>query len=70
MGICPGNATHEQIVLTVAQSADLVSGAPALQDVTRECDTLSVGIGFSVAPVKTSTTVAPARPPPPDECGP
>lgn len=55
---------------TVAESAELVSGAPSLQDTARECDTLSVGIGFTAVPVQPSSSVLPAPTPPPDECGP
>ena len=62
-GICPGNATFEQIASTLRQSADLVLGAPQLQDPTRTCDALSVGIGIEMVPAKPPTTVVP-RPPP------
>lgn len=66
-GICPGNATYEQLVLTFSQSADLVSGAPQLQDVTKECNAVSLGIGFDVAPTGApSGIVTPATPP--DDC--
>jgi hypothetical protein len=45
-GICPGNATFDQIVQTTNQAADVVLGAPNLQDTSRECDGISVGLGF------------------------
>ncbi|MGZ3422543.1 MAG: hypothetical protein ACXVEE_32065 [Polyangiales bacterium] len=49
-GICPGNATFDQIDLTVAGSQDLVLGAPDFQDTTKECSALSIAIGFDVRP--------------------
>ncbi len=67
-GICPGNATYEQVVATMTQSADLVIGAPLLQDVTRECDALSVGIGFTASPITASDVILAPPPPVPDEC--
>ncbi|MBI2390349.1 MAG: hypothetical protein HYV09_12235 [Deltaproteobacteria bacterium] len=67
-GICPGNATYDQVVETLTQSADLVAGAPSFQDVARECDSLSIGLGFfveKIAPVTCRTT---GSPPPPGGC--
>jgi len=63
-GICPGNATYDQVVDTLTQSADLVSAAPNLQDTTKECNAISIALGFTVkkvgdhstAPIKVSTT--------------
>jgi hypothetical protein len=68
-GICPGNATFEQVAATVAQSADLVNGAPLFQDVTRECDAMSVGIGFTAAPILPSDSYSTTPGPGPDACG-
>jgi hypothetical protein len=50
-GICPGNATYDQVVDTLTQSADLVSGAPNLQDTTVECNAISIALGFTIKPV-------------------
>ena len=63
-GICPGNATYDQVVDTLTQSADLVSNAPNLQDTTKECNAISIALGFtakkvgdhSTAPIKVSTS--------------
>ena len=49
-GICPGNATYDQVVNTLTQGADLVSGAPKLQDTTKTCDAISIALGFDVQP--------------------
>ena len=68
-GICPGNATFDQIAATVMQSSDLVSGAKSLQDTTRECNALSIGIGFLAVPAAPSTSYVTA-PGFPDMCGP
>jgi hypothetical protein len=68
-GICPGNATFDQIAATIQQSADLVSGAPLLQDTSRACNSMSIGLGFTAAPTSPSGTIVSA-PSLPDECGP
>lgn len=70
-GICPGNATYEQVISTLTQSADLVSGAPGLQDTSKTCDAISIALGFtakpigdhSTAPIKVTSTMMG-----PDEC--
>lgn len=59
-GICPGNATFDQVVTTLTQSADLVSGAPKLQDTSRDCNAISIAIGFSMAETGTPTAVQPS----------
>jgi len=50
-GICPGNSTFEQVVSTLTSSADLVTGAPNLQDTTKECNAISIALGFTVKEV-------------------
>lgn len=63
-GICPGNATYDQVVDTLTGSADLVSGAPNLQNTAVECNAISIALGFtakqvgdhSSAPIKVSST--------------
>lgn len=70
-GICPGNATYDQVVNTLTQGADLVSGAPNLQDKSQTCNAISIALGFDLAPTgdhtsakvyKSETTTGP------DEC--
>jgi len=69
-GICPGNATYDQIISTMTGSVDLSVGAPNLQDTTRECDAVSVGLGFTMKPTGTPTSAKAPPPPPPDPCTP
>ena len=59
-GICPGNATFDQVVTTLTQSADLVTGAPQLQDTSVTCNAISVAIGFAMAETGTPTQIAPS----------
>jgi hypothetical protein len=67
LGICPGNATFDQIALTLTQSADLVADAPGFQDDTQTCDALSFGIGLAMQPTGAPTTVV-ADAPAPEGC--
>ncbi|MBI2393462.1 MAG: hypothetical protein HYV09_28020 [Deltaproteobacteria bacterium] len=70
-GICPGNATYDQVVETLTQSADLVSDAPNLQNTAVECNAISIALGFtakkagdhSTAPIKVTEPSTG-----PDEC--
>ncbi len=62
-GICPGNATYDQVVTTLTQSADLVSGAPNLQDPKVECNAISIAIGFTMKPTGEPKEIYTAPPP-------
>jgi hypothetical protein len=66
-GICPGNATFDAIVETITESADLVAGAPDFQDTSKTCDSMSIGIGFTMVKAAPPTTVV-TPPPPGDLC--
>jgi len=68
LGICPGNATYDQVVETLTQSADLVSGAPSLQDMTRECNALSMAFAFTMKPTTAPDARTSGLPPPADSC--
>lgn len=70
LGICPGNATYDQVVSTLTQSVDLVSGAPQLQNTSIECNALSIGLGFNAVAVQPSTSVVTPPTPPPSPCPP
>lgn len=65
-GVCPGYATYEQITTTVDEAADLVAGAPLLQDPAKACDALSLGFGFHATPTGAPTPLAaePSEPAP------
>ena len=66
-GICPGNATFDQLITTMTQSADLVATAPEFQDTAVECDALSLGFGFTMVKAAPPTTIV-AAPAPVDGC--
>jgi hypothetical protein len=69
-GFCPDNATGRQVLATFTTAADLVADAPGLQDENRECDAVSVGVGFTMKPTGAPTVVAPPEAPIPDACAP
>lgn len=58
-GVCPGTTLYTSLTTTVRRMADLVEGQPRLQATTIECDTLSVGLGFSAVVVRPPTTAVP-----------
>jgi hypothetical protein len=58
-GVCPGTTLYTSLVTTVRRMADLVEGQPRLQATSVECDTLSVGLGFSAVVVAPATTAVP-----------
>jgi len=68
LGVCESNATTDQIMSTFTQAADLVSGAPGFQDENRECDAVSVGIGFTMKPTGVPVVAAEPEPKPKSEC--
>lgn len=61
--ICPGDPLYKSIVGAIARYPDLSLGAPSLQDPTRSCDGVSMGVGFELAPVKPPAKVVPVTPP-------
>lgn len=68
LGFCAGSSTWDQLVATITQSTDLVSGAPQLQDTSRTCDAISIGLGFVAAPVQPPTSIVIPPPGPPSGC--
>jgi hypothetical protein len=62
-GICPGNATYDQVAQTMSQSRDLVLGKPDFQDTSVECSAISVAIGFDATPSGKFGSIS--SPPPP-----
>jgi len=68
-GVCPGTATYDQYISTVTQSSDMLATLPLAVDPSRTCDAVSLGVGFTVAPIAgvAGTTGAP-EPPESVEC--
>ncbi len=58
-GVCPGTTLYSSLLVTVGRMADLVEGQPRLQSTVVECDTMSVGLGFTAVPVVPPTTAVP-----------
>jgi hypothetical protein len=52
----------------VQRFPDVVIGAPNLQDTTVQCDGLSLGLAFDVAPIQPVTEIVDPPPPTPDPC--
>jgi hypothetical protein len=67
-GICPGNSTFTDVIQTITQSADLVTGAPQLQDTSVTCNAVSIGLGFTVQPTGVPTTTVAQPPNGPNAC--
>ncbi|MEO7091762.1 MAG: hypothetical protein ABI175_00840, partial [Polyangiales bacterium] len=51
-GVCSTNPVFATLAANVAEYPDLVVGAKNLQDPTKTCDGISIGLGFDVGPVK------------------
>lgn len=56
-GLCPGNSLYDGLIAKMLTFPDLVIGAPNLQDTTKTCDGLSVGLGFELKPIQPLTQV-------------
>jgi hypothetical protein len=61
-GMCKGEPGFDSVMSMLEGMSDLVLAAPDLQDPSRPCNAVSVGIGFQLAPVAPPTTVI--APPP------
>jgi hypothetical protein len=68
VGVCPGTSIYNNIRSTFTQLADLVSGAPNLQDDTQQCNVVSAGIGFVMAPIAPITLVGSPLKPTTNKC--
>lgn len=69
LGLCEGNAAYQEVVKTLSLAADLVAGAPQLQNTSIECDAISLGYGFAMKPTGEPTALmAAATDPAPDTC--
>ena len=67
-GFCPGTSLYNSLLRNVQRFPDVVIGAPNLQDTTLECDGMSIGIAFDVAPIQPSTEIVDPPPGKPDPC--
>ncbi len=67
-GFCPGTAIYDNVLKTGLRSPDVSLGAPKMQDVTKVCDGISVGVGFEVTPIKPVTKLADPPPPRASKC--
>jgi hypothetical protein len=70
-GICPSSSTYQQVVTTLTQSADLSNNAAADHFNTpgKQCDAISIAIGFTVKETGIPTAILPPPGPPgPDQC--
>ncbi|MBK7403014.1 MAG: hypothetical protein IPJ34_44010 [Myxococcales bacterium] len=66
--LCPGDPIYTGIVDGIARYPDLSLDAPSLQDPSKTCDGISMGLGFELAPIPPPTTVTPP-PTPTAVCG-
>ena len=55
--MCPGSSVYTSVIDNIKRSADLYVDSPTLQDETKTCNGLSVGIGFLAAPIRPVTAV-------------
>ncbi len=67
-GLCPGNGLYDGLIAKLQTFPDVVIGAPNLQDTTKTCDGISIGLGFDLAPIRPLATVVPAPAPPTSKC--
>jgi hypothetical protein len=70
-GLCPTGPTqpfYDGLITNLKTFPDVVMGAKDLQDTTKPCDGISVGLGFNLTPIQALTTVVPAPPPAPSQC--
>jgi hypothetical protein len=68
-GICPGTTLYESLLKRVQAMPDVVVGAPNLQDTSKQCDGISIGLGFDVATIQPVTELVPPPPPQAGKCG-
>jgi len=69
LGLCEGNTAYQEVVKTLSLAADLVAGAPQLQDTAVECDAISLGYGFAMKPTgEPAALMTAATEPAPDTC--
>lgn len=70
-GLCPTGPSqvfYDGLISTLQTFPDVVMGAPNLQDTTKTCDGISMGLGFDLAPIQPLTQIVAATPPGPSSC--
>jgi hypothetical protein len=67
-GFCPGSTLYNSFLKTVAKFPDVYVEAASLQDTTKTCDGISIGVGFDFAPIQPVTQVVDPPPIPPSKC--
>jgi hypothetical protein len=63
----PNSPTLQSILNQIRQASDIMQDGT--QDPTKECDGISIGLGFTMKSAQLGA-VAPPPPPPPDPCAP
>jgi hypothetical protein len=66
---CPGSSQYNNLMKTISTYGDVVVGAAKLQDPTKSCDGISLGIGINMAPIAAATALGPEQTPSPGACG-
>lgn len=66
---CPGSSQYNNLLKTVTSYADVVVDAPRLQDPSKACDGITLGIGINLAPIAVPTALGPEVTPAPGACG-
>ncbi len=67
-GFCPGTPLYNSLLETFSRFPDVVVGAPGLQDPTKQCDGISLGLGFEIAPIQPVTNIVEPTPSEPSKC--
>jgi hypothetical protein len=57
LGLCPGTGLYDALLSRIENYVDLYAESPTLQDTTMQCDAMSIGIGFTLAPIQPVTRV-------------
>jgi hypothetical protein len=67
-GFCPGTSLYGSLLRNVQRFPDVVIGEPNLQNTAVECDGMSLGLAFDVAPIQPVTELVDPPPAKPDPC--
>ncbi len=67
-GFCAGTPLYTSLIRNLSRFPDVVMDAPNLQDETKDCDGMSLGIGFDVQAIQPVVQVVDAPPPAPSKC--